>query len=513
MSETKTIDKLKLNGVNYDIRDSKSQLEIEELQKEKFDKIGGSIYGDVYLDQHIWKHKLELKLDASTSYASGYPGKYSQDYIYISTELTSASIYSKYTADTLIEDISKLSLKYIPVEVTSRKYSDSYLAPESQLDEFDITSWINSDIQLNVNSHPTWHEKTIASLYSNELRLDLEIHTIAILTDEIEELDSDPIIRDLYIGDIRIGQTINEHINNLNNPHKISISQLEGLSGGQIPPEYLPSYVDDIISGYYDGENFYSTQDGEAEPVDGSAHKIYFDTETGKTYRWAGEQFIEIHSVEDLAEELLNSEDAVNVSTTTIDIVNSDVISINQETLEDKEDEIPTAKVIKNYVDSKIPSIEGLATKEYVDSKVKDVDLTEYATKEYVNDAIANIPQPEVGVDEETVKAIIADYLEENSSETDDLNIESVITESDNIPTSDAVINYVQNELSNLPSGGEVDLSNYYTKNEIDSSIQGIYDWTNSYMAEKADAWNVYTKTEVEQLIASAITTTLNEEV
>lgn len=46
-----------------------------------------------------------------------------------------------------------------------------------------------------------------------------------------------------------------------------------------------------------------------------------------------------------------------------------------------------------------IPSLDGLATEDYVDNAVKnvEVDLTGYATEKYVDDAIANIDIPESG--------------------------------------------------------------------------------------------------------------------
>ena len=54
----------------------------------------------------------------------------------------------------------------------------------------------------------------------------------------------------------------------------------------KIKSEYLPSYVDDVIEGYYDNDNnkFY-VEDSEISPEKG---KIYIDINTNKSYRWAG---------------------------------------------------------------------------------------------------------------------------------------------------------------------------------------------------------------------------------
>ena len=66
-------------------------------------------------------------------------------------------------------------------------------------------------------------------------------------------------------------------------------------SNGKVPASQLPSYVDDIIEGYYnttDGK-FYkeSTYTTEITPETG---KIYVDLSTNKTYRWGGTEYVEI---------------------------------------------------------------------------------------------------------------------------------------------------------------------------------------------------------------------------
>ena len=65
-----------------------------------------------------------------------------------------------------------------------------------------------------------------------------------------------------------------------------------------------------------------------------------------------------------------------------------------------------------------IPSIEGLASEEYVDSAVNnldipEVDLTNYATKDYVSDAIGD-----VSVSDEQVENAVSNWLSENPEAT-----------------------------------------------------------------------------------------------
>lgn len=72
---------------------------------------------------------------------------------------------------------------------------------------------------------------------------------------------------------------------------------------GKVPSRQLPSYVDDVIEGYYDSRKpeeggtgyFYDTNSFTADHVmDGKAGKIYVDLATGKTYRWGTSTYVEI---------------------------------------------------------------------------------------------------------------------------------------------------------------------------------------------------------------------------
>ena len=68
-------------------------------------------------------------------------------------------------------------------------------------------------------------------------------------------------------------------------------------STGKVPSNQLPSYVDDVIEGYYktaDGK-FYEESTYTTE-ITGETGKIYIDLNTDKTYRWSGSVFVEITS-------------------------------------------------------------------------------------------------------------------------------------------------------------------------------------------------------------------------
>lgn len=72
------------------------------------------------------------------------------------------------------------------------------------------------------------------------------------------------------------------------------------LEGTKIPSSYLPSYVDDVIDGYFNPttSRFYKNS-AFTEEIGGEAGKIYVDTDTNKVYRYTGilaKQFVEISS-------------------------------------------------------------------------------------------------------------------------------------------------------------------------------------------------------------------------
>ena len=64
-------------------------------------------------------------------------------------------------------------------------------------------------------------------------------------------------------------------------------------STGRVPSSQLPSYVDDVIEGYYYNNKFYEDSAHTTE-ITGQAGKIYVDLVSNKTYRWTGTGYAEI---------------------------------------------------------------------------------------------------------------------------------------------------------------------------------------------------------------------------
>ena len=64
-------------------------------------------------------------------------------------------------------------------------------------------------------------------------------------------------------------------------------------SNGKVLSSQLPSYVDDVIEGYYYDSKFYEDSAHTTE-ITGETGKIYIDLSTEKTYRWSGTAYAEI---------------------------------------------------------------------------------------------------------------------------------------------------------------------------------------------------------------------------
>ena len=75
-------------------------------------------------------------------------------------------------------------------------------------------------------------------------------------------------------------------------------------SSGKVPSSQLPSYVDDVIEGYYHDNKFYATYTPGQEEQEGTYSdeitpeqgKIYVDIPTNQSYRWSGSTYIVISS-------------------------------------------------------------------------------------------------------------------------------------------------------------------------------------------------------------------------
>ena len=183
--------------------------------------------------------------------------------------------------------------------------------------------------------------------------------------------------------------------------------------------------------------------------------------------------------------------------------------------------------VTKSELQAKLDALDinidlsSYATKEELTQAINSIDLSAYAKKtdlpivptkvsELENDSnyLSSIPEEYVTETELNAKG----YLTEHQ----DLSAYALKTE---IPSLDgyATTQYVDNAIANVPSGGNVDLSNYYTKAEtnalipstdglatteyVDNAISNIPTTDLSNYYTKAET---YSKTEVDTLVANS---------
>lgn len=59
---------------------------------------------------------------------------------------------------------------------------------------------------------------------------------------------------------------------------------------GKVPASQLPSYVDDVVEGYFYNSKFYK-ESAHTTEIAGETSKIYMDLTTNKIYRWSGTAF------------------------------------------------------------------------------------------------------------------------------------------------------------------------------------------------------------------------------
>lgn len=88
-----------------------------------------------------------------------------------------------------------------------------------------------------------------------------------------------------------LSQISNNYIN------KTSIGNAGGVASldenGKVPSSQLPSYVDDVIEGYYYNGQFYSNE-AHTDLITPEVGKIYVDLTSNNTYRWGGTTYVEI---------------------------------------------------------------------------------------------------------------------------------------------------------------------------------------------------------------------------
>lgn len=206
------------------------------------------------------------------------------------------------------------------------------------------------------------------------------------------------------------------------------------------------------------------------------------------------EQFLDKRGTDHLIDELKAYIDSI--STGNVDLSNY----VTKEELQAKLDALHINIDLSSY-----------ATKEELTQAINSIDLSAYALKTDIPDVsryLTSIPEEYVTETELSAKG----YLTEHQ----DLSAYALKTE---IPSLDgyATTQYVDNAIANVPSGGTVDLTNYYTKAETNALIPSTEGFATETYVNNAisnipptDLSNYYTKsetyskTEVDTLVANS---------
>lgn len=98
-----------------------------------------------------------------------------------------------------------------------------------------------------------------------------------------------------YVKQVKVGNTTYTANNSLVTlpAYQVAGSYATLDGSGKVPSSQLPSYVDDVVEGYYSSGKFYYNEDRTGE-ISGETGKIYTDLISNKTYRWGGSAYVEI---------------------------------------------------------------------------------------------------------------------------------------------------------------------------------------------------------------------------
>lgn len=149
-----------------------------------------------------------------------------------------------------------------------------------------------------------------------------------------------------------------------------------------MPSSQLPSYVDDVVEGYYYEDAFYKDS-AHTEQITGESGKIYVDLHEGKTYRWSGSIFVEISESLALGENAstayrgdrgkiayVHSQTTGNPHSTT----KADIGLGNVDNTSDLNKPISTA--VQTALNSKVDAVsgKGLSTEDYTSEEKEKLD-------------------------------------------------------------------------------------------------------------------------------------------
>lgn len=208
--------------------------------------------------------------------------------VYYNTTDNDFYIYNGETWDSLTTGISDYNLlSNIPITVISNTFKLSKNPPT--IDSMGVYK-VSGSISIYSN---LYNVRSGLIFYNDNNTIIIDGDNITLLHNEDGVVTSKTVLTE-------IPDLSDTYINNNQKGVANGIATLD--DSGLIPSEQLPSYVDDVIEGYYKDGNFYSgnTYEYEITPETG---KIYVDLSTNQEYRWSGSTYISISNPIDIATE------------------------------------------------------------------------------------------------------------------------------------------------------------------------------------------------------------------
>lgn len=142
---------------------------------------------------------------------------------------------------------------------------------------------------LSTNDYTTAEKDKLAGIATGANKTVVDSALSSTSTNPVQNKAVNTAITNLnnLVGDTKVSTQISNAITNQKGVAD-GIATLD--STGKVLSTQLPSYVDDVVDGYYYNGKFYK-ESAHTTEIAGETGKIYVDLSTNKTYRWSGSAY------------------------------------------------------------------------------------------------------------------------------------------------------------------------------------------------------------------------------
>lgn len=157
----------------------------------------------------------------------------------------------------------------------------------------------DGELEVNIDTEALATSQTVAAAIE-EHNEDANVHAVAFGTKQNKITVSGVLVGDGNGGVSAkpVDSTPAENSENLVTSGAVAAALAEKADldeNGHVPASQLPSYVDDVLDGYYHEGLFYTDAEHENQ-ITPESGKVYVDVESNITYRWSGSAYVPIGS-------------------------------------------------------------------------------------------------------------------------------------------------------------------------------------------------------------------------